>query len=126
MPKTQFAKNVDGIQAEIHEFLKPLEFRKKGRTFNRHTVDGLTQVINLQMGASDPPGTTYIPGLRENLHGLFTINLGIFVPEVHRLYLGKNPIWVLEYNCSIRSRLGQLSAEKKELWWRAELNDTVV
>jgi hypothetical protein len=26
--------------------------------------DGLTQVISIQIGASDPPGTTYIPGLR--------------------------------------------------------------
>ena len=41
-----------------------------------------------QMGAFDPPGTTYIPGLRENLYGLFTINLGVYVPDVYKFQVG--------------------------------------
>lgn len=52
------------------------------------------------MGRSDPPGTTHIPGLRENLHGLFTRNLGVYVPEVAKYggRVGPRP-WVQEYDC---------------------------
>jgi len=113
---TQVAK-VDEVQAAIHATLKPKGFRKKGRTFNRVTGDGLTQVINLQMGAFDPPGTVHIPGLRENLYGRFTVNLGIYVPEVARLQGGGEAKgFVQDYNCCVRERLGSL-VEKRDVWW---------
>ena len=47
------------------------------------------------MGSFDPPGTTHIPGLRENLYGRFTVNLGVYVPEVARNHGGgeaKSPV----------------------------------
>ena len=88
MTKSSQAAKVDEIQAALHAWLKPKGFRKQGRTFNRTTDDGLVQVINIQMGASDPPGTVYIPGLRENLYGWFTVNLGVYVPEVGKVLHG--------------------------------------
>ena len=30
----------------------------------------------------DPPGTVYVPGLTQDLYGKFTVNLGVYVPEV--------------------------------------------
>ena len=84
MPKSDFAVTLDSIQEQLTPLLKNRRFRVRGRTFNRITTDGLTQVLNVQMGSFDPPGTTYHPGLRENLYGWFTINLGIYVPEVAR------------------------------------------
>jgi hypothetical protein len=107
--------------------LKEHGFKSRGRTFNRETPDGLTQVINLQMGSFDPPGTTYIPGLRENLHGLFTVNLGIYIPEVAELH-GGGPakLWVQDYNCAIRSRLGPASGSAKDLWWHARNESDVI
>jgi hypothetical protein len=41
-------------------------FRARGRVLNRRTSDRLTEVVQIQMGSFDPPGTTYVPGLREN------------------------------------------------------------
>ena len=126
MPASPFVKEVDGIQSALKGALKEHGFKSRGRTFNRETNDGLTQVINLQMGSFDPPGTTYIPGLRENLHGLFTVNLGIYIPEVAELHGGGTAkTWVQDYNCAIRSRLGPSSGSSRDLWWHAR-NDTHV
>jgi hypothetical protein len=70
------------------------------------------------MGASDPPGTTYIPGLRENQYGLFTMNLGVYVPEVARFHLAGEPKgFIREYNCCVRARLGDFGPEGRDLWW---------
>lgn len=54
------------------------------------------------------------------MHGLFTINLGVYIPEVAELD-GGGPAksWVQEYYCSIRSRLGPISGNTKDLWWHA-------
>ena len=127
MPASPFVKEVDGIQRALKASLKEQGFRTRGRTFNRVTGDGLTQVINLQMGSFDPPGTTYIPGLRENLHGLFTVNLGVYIPEVAELH-GGGPAkaWVQDYNCAIRSRLGPASGSNQDLWWHARNEADVI
>lgn len=120
MVKSSYRDAVDEIQRALRDILKPQGFRAKGRVFNRTTDDGLTQVIGIQMGASDPPGTTYFPGLRENLHGLFTINLGVYVPEVavhHSASPAKS--WVHDSHCCVRSRLGALCVENADLWWPA-------
>ncbi len=119
MPKSPYATAIDGFQRALKPFLKGLGFRTRGRTFNRATADGLTQVINLQMGASDPPGTTYIPGLRENFHGWFTINLGVYIPEVARLHGGGEARgFVRDFHCCVRERIGNVGPEKRDSWWR--------
>jgi hypothetical protein len=70
------------------------------------------------MGSFDPPGTTYHPGLRENLYGKFTVNLGVYVPEVAASHGGgAAKDWVREYHCCIRSRLGELGTEQTDVWW---------
>src|ERR1044071_7934034 len=100
MAKSRYAEAVDEIHGKLRPFLKARGFKARGRAFNRLTDDGLTQVIDMQMGAADPPGTTYIPGRRENLHGLFTVNLGVYVPEVARHHGGGEArSWVQDYHC---------------------------
>jgi hypothetical protein len=126
MPKSEFAKAVDSIQLAVRPLLKGRGFGVRGRTFNRQTEDGLTHVINIQMGASDPPGTAYVPGLTSNLHGLFAINLGIYVPEVAEVRGTESKSWVQEHHCSIRSRLGALLSEEKEIWWVARAEGRIV
>ena len=126
MPKSDFAEAVDRMQAALRPFLKENGFRVRGRTFNRETDDGLTQVVNIQMGASDPPGTTYFPGLRENLHGLFTANLGVYVPEVAEHHGSRAGSWVQAHHCCIRTRLGEASGAETDLWWPADADETVV
>jgi hypothetical protein len=127
MMKSSYAQAVDDIQAALRPFLKGRGFRVRGRTFNRTTEDGLTQVVSIQMGASDPPGITYIPGLQENLHGLFTVNLGVYVPEVARHHGGgEAQSWVQEYHCCVRARLGDASEQDRDIWWHARFDDAVI
>jgi hypothetical protein len=127
MGKTEFAEQVDEIQAALIPFLMGNGFKKRGRTFNRTSKDGLISVINFQMGAFDPPGTTYIPGIRENFYGLFTINLGIFVPEVYRAQReGGVKNFVQEYHCCIRARLGRLGPKRQDIWWKAVCSQELV
>ena len=79
------------------------------------------------MGPSDPPGTTYIPGLRQNLHGLFAVNLGVYVLEVGRATKNLATSWVQDYHCCIRSRLAELMGfPGKELWWEARADTEVI
>lgn len=127
MGKTEFAEQVDDIQSRLAPLLKEDGFKKRGRTFNRTSSEGLVSVVNFQMGKFDPPGTTFIPGLRENLYGSFTINLGIFVPEVYRtLFDSDVKGFVLEYHCCIRSRLGMLGQEKRDIWWQADISSNLL
>lgn len=120
MPASEFVIAVDEVQRTLRPSLQAHGFNVRGRTFNRVTDDGLVQVVNLQMGASDPPGTTYIPGLRDNMHGLFTVNLGVYIPEVAELHGGGlAKAWVQDYHCAIRSRLGPASGNPRDLWWHA-------
>ena len=117
---SEFVKAVDSIQRALRPTLKQHGFNVRGRTFNRVTDDGLTQVINLQMGPSDPPGTTYVPGLTQNLHGLFTVNLGVHIPEVAEATIGgAAKTWVQDYDCAIRERLGPASGSTQDVWWHA-------
>jgi hypothetical protein len=126
MGKSSFASAVDDIQSVLRPFLKSFGFKMRGRTFNRATGDGLTQVVSIQMGASDPPGTTYIPGFRENLHGRFTVNLGVYVPEVARHQGGGEARdWVQEYHCCVRTRLGAASGDERDTWWPARSDDAI-
>ena len=80
-----------------------------------------------QMGPSEPPGTTFIPGLRENLYGLFTINLGVYVPEVARYHGGGEcKSWVQEPCCCVRTRLGMVTKEGHSEWWPAQVDDAAM
>lgn len=110
MPKSEFAKHLDAIQAGVAAFLEPLGFHKKGRTHNRTTTGGLVNVVNFQMGEY-PIGEHYvIPGIRESFYGKFAVNLGVLLPCVREAEWQKPaPDFVQEYYCTIRSRLSSLA-----------------
>lgn len=127
MPKSTFAHAVDGVQAALRPLLKSHGFKVRGRSFNAPTQDGLTEVVSIQMGGSDPPGTTYIPNHRENLHGLFTVNLGVYVPEVARHQSGgEAKSWIQDYHCCVRARLGEAAGERRDIWWHARAEEAVI
>ena len=124
--KTTESAVMDSIQQGVRPLLKAAGFRANGRTFNRITSDRLTQVIRFQMGSFDPPGTTYIPGLRENLYGRFTVNLGVYVPEVARHHGGGEAGKIVqEYHCCVRARLGEVGPENADLWWPLSPSDAL-
>jgi hypothetical protein len=81
MNKSALARTVDELQGRLSPLLRQTGFKKHGRTYNRTTKDGLTHVIGFQMGAFDPPGTTYFPGLRNNMKGRFAVNFGRLCPR---------------------------------------------
>jgi hypothetical protein len=115
------AKN--GLVAAIHPGLKDLRYRKRRNTFNRVMhPDGLIHVINFQMGPFDPPGTAEIPGLRPNLYGRFTINLGVWLPGLTEqgstAPAQHSTCFINDYNCHLRARIGELLPEAADTWWR--------
>lgn len=111
--KVELKAHLDGIQKEIHSYLKPLGFKKKGRTFNRQTEEGIYQVINIQSGRYEFGDKNVIPGFRENHYGKFTINLGVMIKEIYDLESHNKPKDVYyEYNCQIRTRLPNLTQKK--------------
>jgi hypothetical protein len=112
-----FKSQLNHIQKDIFVFLKPLGFKKKGRSFNRQTEAGLYQVINIQSGKYEFGDKYVIPGLRENYYGKFTVNLGIMIKEIYELDPHNKPKDIYQdYNCQIRTRLTHLTI-KEDLWW---------
>jgi hypothetical protein len=118
--KSKSIQAMDELQATLRPFLKELGFRARSRALNRPTSDGLTQVIEFQLGRFDPPGTNIV-GFHQNLYGKFTVNVGVYVPEVHKYAHafsgGDGQAFVHEYDCDIRARLGNLGPEHRDIWW---------
>ncbi|MGD0501715.1 MAG: DUF4304 domain-containing protein [Steroidobacteraceae bacterium] len=116
MSKSQFVAALDSVQTELTAYLKPLGFRKKGRTYNRGVGDGLVQTVNLQMGQY-PIGDYVIPGLRESLYGRFAVNLGIALPAVGVVEYDRSlPPFVQECQCHVRVRLSRLVFDE-DVWF---------
>lgn len=118
---------LDKIEKPRAIYLKDHGFVKKGRTFNRETEKGITQVINLQSG-SFPIGDYVIPGFRESYYGKFTVNLGIAIEEVWKLehpykQVEREDLFWQESECTIRTRLAHLMYSKDH-WWEIT-SDTV-
>src|SRR5258706_1585171 len=116
MSSNEYKDIADRLESQLAPLMSEHGFQKRGRSFYRVTSDGLTQIVHLQMGSFDPPGTTYIPGLRENRYGSLTVNLGVYIPEVSQYHGGSPKKTFQEYNCSIRARLGELS-DTRDIWW---------
>ena len=93
-------KILDEIEGNVYAVLKPLGFRKFGRTLHRFVSGDLSQVVNFQIWGDR-----------------FCVNLGIRVPECdERLNPPSNKKYYHEYSCTLRSRLGQVSG-KHETWF---------
>lgn len=91
MKMKKMTERLDGL-------LKPLGFVRRKATWNRKS-DSLIDVVDLQVSKA---GDTV------------TINSGIVDKDVHEICWGKQlPIFVREPFCTVRSRVGQLTAEKK-------------
>ena len=115
--KDELKTRLDSIQKEIFNYLKPLGFKKKGRTFNRQTEDGIYQVINIQSGRYEFGDKYVIPGFRENYYGKFTINLGVMVTDIYELESHNKPKDIYQdYDCQIRTRLTHLTIIQ-DFWW---------
>ncbi len=126
---TEYADAMSEIVRTIHPLLKDAGFRKRRHLFNRSAEDGIVQVIGFQMGAKLPPGAKPIPGLRPDLHGRFTVNLGVSIREAWERLSGPArdfPAFANDYDCQIRERLGQILGHREDVWWPLGGNPTAV
>ena len=97
---------VDEIEAAVYEHIKPYGFKKHGRTLHRFVSEDISQVINFQCGV-------------RGLSGLMCVNIGIRVPECSERTFHPNTEkkkYYHEYECTMRSRLGNVMG-KKEKWY---------
>jgi hypothetical protein len=118
MGATAYASNMRAVVDELRPLFKRSGFRKQRHTFNREPAPGLIQVINFQMGPYEVGDPVEIPGFRENLYGKFTVNLGVYVREVHdHLSRVPAPRFIAEPYCEIRKRLGELMPSAGDIWW---------
>ena len=115
--KSPFVQRLDQVQKEVAAFLKPLGFKKTGRSLNRLAAEGMVQVVGFQMGQY-PIGDYVIPGLRENLYGKFTVNIGVSLPCVLQAEQGKVRTGSFhDYDCEIRARLSAIANLGNDIWW---------
>ena len=95
---------VDEIEKAVYAEMKPLGFKKHGRTLHRFVDGDISQVVEIQRGQA----------YREETH-LFWINIGIRVPECvlksfHPEVNAKK--YYHEYQCNMRLTLGEQSKKK--------------
>jgi hypothetical protein len=78
-------------------------------------------VVNLQISRLESAGSISFQDLTPTPHGKFTINLGVYVPEV-ALYFGprRERASILERDCCVRERLGHIYPERWDMWWRLD------
>lgn len=118
--KSPIVVRLDEIQSKIGNSLQQLGFKRKGRTFRRETDTEVLQIIAFQAGPFEigPPLPPEVSHLRPDLYGMFTINLGVFVPEIHERTnppISMNRV-ICDAHCSIRTRLPHI-VEGEEFWW---------
>ena len=105
-PKSQYVLALDNVQAAVWDYLKPLDYKKKSRTFNRVTAGGNTLAINLQQGM-----------YAKSKYGQLAVNLGVFLPCVYLIERGEEPPPLCpEPACHIRTRLGVLVHGGRDSW----------
>jgi hypothetical protein len=102
--KSEVVEKLNLIQNNVHKnLLKKIGFKKRGRTWNRTTSDGLIQAINFQLFQFHP--------------GKFCVNVGIVIPEIVELYFNiETRGFMQEYICQIRTRLTPVMDSNKVGW----------
>jgi len=118
--KSSLVVRLDEIQTALRPFLAGRGFRIRGRGFNRTTGDGLTQVVELQMGRFEPPGHVEAAGLNRISYGKFTLNLGVYIPEAAEASGIVAKGFVRETFCAIRARIGSLAPDRHDVWWNID------
>ena len=99
---------VDEIEKAVYTELKPLGFKKHGRTLHRFVDGDISQVINFQIGC--PP---------KGIYDVLWVNIGIRVPECElRSFVPEDTVkkYYNEYECNIRSRLREIEGKKEDYY----------
>lgn len=100
-------REMDVIQARLLTLFDELGFEGCSRLYNRTTADGLVHVVSFQVG-------------QRWMSEQFTVNLGIYIPELPACAQEGEQAIIREVCCAIRTRLGDLDAEPDDMWWILE------
>lgn len=117
-PSLDTSKTLDVIEKEVYAVLKPFGFKKHGRTLHRFVSEDISQVINFQLGQA----------YRGETH-LLWVNVGIRVPEcMTRRFSAENSVkkYYHEYECNIRSRLGEIEGKEASCYDLRQPVDTIM
>lgn len=98
--------SINKIEKVIYAKLKPLGFRKHGRTLHRFVSEDISQVINFQCGQA----------YRDETYQM-CVNLGIRIPECSERAFFPTKLqkkFYHEYECTIRSRLGRIDGNEEK------------
>lgn len=115
--KSKYVIELDDIQKSVYSFLKMEGFKKTGRSFNKETENGIFEVITFQMGQFPIGKNWEVSGLRPNLYGKFTINMGVYIDEIYSFKFPQIPPKVKkEHHYTFRTRLGTL-INGRDYWW---------
>lgn len=117
-PELNVPAVIDEIEAAVYAIVKPMGFRKHGRTLHRFVSGDISQVINFQCGLA----------LRGDNH-LMWVNIGIRVPECDlRCFQAKEPLkkYYHEYDCTIRSRLGTVRGKRESEYDLHKSTDKII
>ncbi len=109
--------SINKIEKVIYAKLKPLGFRKHGRTLHRFVSEDISQVINFQCGQA----------YRDETYQM-CVNLGIRIPECsERAFFPTKPQkkFYHEYECTIRSRLGRIDGNEEKCFDLRENIETI-
>ena len=105
---SEIAKRIDAIIKEgLAPLLKNEGFKKKARYFDREHENRI-ELINIQASKWN-----------EGNEGQFTVNVGVYYPEIEKV-TDALPVNGLpkEFDCTIRERIGHLSQDNKDTWWK--------
>ena len=114
--KSDAKQTLDEIEAAVYAHLKPLGFRKHGRTLHRFVSGDISQAVSFQVyrNMMEPSDK-------------FCVNLGIRIPEcAERTFHPVNDKkYYSEASCTLRSRLGKVSGSG-EVWFSLFENTEVL
>ena len=110
-------ESVDIIEKLVYAYVKPMGFRKHGRTLHRFVDGDISQVIHFQNACP-----------AKGVFDVLWVNLGIRVPEsMEQKFLLTEPTkkYYHEYECNIRTRLGSL-ADGKDTSYSLKIDPEVI
>lgn len=117
-PELNVPTVIDEIEAAVYAMVKPMGFRKHGRTLHRFVSGDISQVIHFQCGQA----------YRDETHLLY-VNIGIRVPECSlHSFLPEEPLkkYYHEYDCTIRSRLGTVRGKRESEYDLHKYTDKII
>ncbi len=100
--KLSTTESIDIIESIVYAELKPLGFRKYGRTLHRFVSGDISQVVNFQSG---------LPSM--GFGGCMWVNIGIRIPECAEQCFAPvvDKKYYHEYQCTLRARLGEVKGK---------------